>query len=492
MAEQQKNTNINEVWASGGDTGADVGTGKRLLGFVPEKPTSQIMNQVLNLLNEYAKHNNEQGISDWDAVTNYAIGGLAKGSDDRIYRSLSADNVGVDPVGENSSWEIAFVDARNHQGNMSIGGGLSNWNSGMDVIQVNDAGSIVVDDSGAMYLLVNAYLDYLSLWRSFWTNPTPMMVRLKDGSVDVFVSPTSGVNVGIAWQNVMSLSQSELTVNGRNLLSDAVMVEAGGFLQADQTDVKSVDLAGDGMSAIYLSYGTLYELQFGFRNTVASTISESTVGTFDLTPLPNKARWGTNGNSILSLNNQVDSIFIHPVSTPWDSTTADLSNISSSSFTLPNLNHKGFAQTRDGNVIYTVSEATTGLVTFTIDAYTLQSPYDYQNVMVTSTYTKPPLEYPISGVYDVSVSSDGLKLYVLALAQASVSRSLCIMTLAVKSPGDMSSVTIEGESFIDVSVGGVIYPYGTSVSESGNNLIVVGRSTYGLKDFSILRGAGGM
>jgi len=91
------------IWAEGGQK-TDPGNSKYAQGWVVEIPTLQNMNFIQNQITQMMKHINEQGIVQWDNLTNYPIGAIAKGSNNIAYKALNA-NVADDPV-TSANWEI--------------------------------------------------------------------------------------------------------------------------------------------------------------------------------------------------------------------------------------------------------------------------------------------------------------------------------------------------------------------------------------------------
>lgn len=106
-----KPTNVNDVWsASGVRTMPDMS--KIGNGWVVELPPYQTANWIEWKQDQYNAHNNQHGVSVWDAVTEY-IGGVSytKGSNGVVYKCLTTAT-GVDPTNPLNSayWVKAFED----------------------------------------------------------------------------------------------------------------------------------------------------------------------------------------------------------------------------------------------------------------------------------------------------------------------------------------------------------------------------------------------
>jgi len=78
-------------------------------GWTAEVPPFEHFNFIQKFQTQGLAHINEQGIAVWDSVTTYPIGGLAKGSDGNVYKSLlsQSDNDPVSDGGTNwVDWEV--------------------------------------------------------------------------------------------------------------------------------------------------------------------------------------------------------------------------------------------------------------------------------------------------------------------------------------------------------------------------------------------------
>lgn len=84
---------VSTPWGVNGELN-DPGVAKRELGFVDEIPEYPDFNWVINNLGVFAKYLNEQGIGCHDLNTVYWVGGIVKGSDNKLYQSLQNDNAG--------------------------------------------------------------------------------------------------------------------------------------------------------------------------------------------------------------------------------------------------------------------------------------------------------------------------------------------------------------------------------------------------------------
>jgi hypothetical protein len=121
---------VNTVWASSGIS-IDPTPGKIETGWVVEKPPYQWENFMRNRDGNFIKHVNQRGVAEWDSTTEYEIGSLSIASDNNLYQSKTASNVGNDPVGSPINWGIAaFADVfQTPQDNIIIGGefGTNPW-----------------------------------------------------------------------------------------------------------------------------------------------------------------------------------------------------------------------------------------------------------------------------------------------------------------------------------------------------------------------------
>ena len=101
---------LTRVWAAGAP-GANVEDpditvpGKFDAGWEAEIPPFENFNFLQQLFTQGLAHFNEQGIGIYDAVTDYPVNGLTKGSDGNIYKALIVNGISstpVDPVGDTS------------------------------------------------------------------------------------------------------------------------------------------------------------------------------------------------------------------------------------------------------------------------------------------------------------------------------------------------------------------------------------------------------
>jgi len=102
---------VNVVWAEAGDT-TDPGVPKQQLGWIAEIPTFQIFNFELNRQGSFNAHVNEEGTPVWDALTDYPVGGRAKGSTGLIYKSNLTPNIGNDPASDDGTNWVCLEDVQ--------------------------------------------------------------------------------------------------------------------------------------------------------------------------------------------------------------------------------------------------------------------------------------------------------------------------------------------------------------------------------------------
>lgn len=114
MAEINKPSDINKIWASAGDVIAPSDS-KIATGWQVEIPPRQVFNYIDNKQDAAIAHINQHGIPVWDAVTEYqySVSGtksICMGSDGTIYRAKQV-SINQNPVTDVSDtyWEIAFA-----------------------------------------------------------------------------------------------------------------------------------------------------------------------------------------------------------------------------------------------------------------------------------------------------------------------------------------------------------------------------------------------
>lgn len=114
MAEINKPSDINKIWASAGDVLAP-SDGKIATGWSVEIPPRQYFNYIDHKQDQAIAHINQHGIPVWDAVTEYqySVSGtksICMGSDGTIYRAKQV-SINQNPVTDVSDtyWEIAFA-----------------------------------------------------------------------------------------------------------------------------------------------------------------------------------------------------------------------------------------------------------------------------------------------------------------------------------------------------------------------------------------------
>lgn len=114
MAEINKPSDINKIWASAGDVLAPSDS-KISTGWQVEIPPRQFFNYIDNKQDAAIAHINQHGIPVWDNVTEYqySLSGtksICMGSDGTVYRAKQL-NINQNPVTDTSDtyWEIAFA-----------------------------------------------------------------------------------------------------------------------------------------------------------------------------------------------------------------------------------------------------------------------------------------------------------------------------------------------------------------------------------------------
>ena len=114
MAEINKPSDINKIWASAGDVLAPSDS-KIATGWQVEIPARQYFNYIDNKQDQAIAHINQHGIPVWDNTTEYqySVSGtksICMGSDGTVYRAKQV-NINQNPVTDVSDtyWEIAFA-----------------------------------------------------------------------------------------------------------------------------------------------------------------------------------------------------------------------------------------------------------------------------------------------------------------------------------------------------------------------------------------------
>jgi len=111
---------ISDAWASSGSV-TNPGAAKTILGWIAEIPTFQVFNWILNRVDSFLQHVNEQGIVSWDNATTFVEGATVLASDGNNWKlppgagtSLNEDPTLGSPwirevIGENNTWESGQV-----------------------------------------------------------------------------------------------------------------------------------------------------------------------------------------------------------------------------------------------------------------------------------------------------------------------------------------------------------------------------------------------
>jgi len=114
MAEINKPSDINKIWASAGDVLAPSDS-KISTGWAVEIPPRQWFNYIDNKQDQAIAHINQHGIAVWDNTTEYqySVSGtksICMGSDGTIYRAKQV-SINQNPVTDTTDtyWEIAFA-----------------------------------------------------------------------------------------------------------------------------------------------------------------------------------------------------------------------------------------------------------------------------------------------------------------------------------------------------------------------------------------------
>ena len=101
---------VNKVWAASGLTATPTDT-KIASGWLVEKPPVQTFNWLDNRQDTMLAYLNQQGIPEWDAVTEYqAASSFVQGSNGLVYKAKTT-NTNEDPTLDTTEadWEVAFA-----------------------------------------------------------------------------------------------------------------------------------------------------------------------------------------------------------------------------------------------------------------------------------------------------------------------------------------------------------------------------------------------
>jgi len=109
MAQFLKPSNLNNVWASGGDR-IYPGDTKYATGWQVEIPPRQYFNEIDYKQDQMLAHLNQHGIPVWDNETEYqANKSYVQGRDGQLYKAVLT-NIDTDPVGDTTgSWVTPFA-----------------------------------------------------------------------------------------------------------------------------------------------------------------------------------------------------------------------------------------------------------------------------------------------------------------------------------------------------------------------------------------------
>lgn len=171
--------NLSRVWAftapPSNVVDPDVTTpGKWDSGWMVEIPPFEHFNYLQQSFSGGLAHLNQQGVMVWDALTEYDITGLAKGSDGNVYRSLVATNMGNDPISSPTQWELVTI--------------IGRWN----INATYNIGDVVLTTIGEMYRsLVNGNTgNNPTTSPNHWDSAAPVQDSVPVGSMMYHASST--------------------------------------------------------------------------------------------------------------------------------------------------------------------------------------------------------------------------------------------------------------------------------------------------------------
>jgi len=190
---------MSDAWAESGST-TNPGAAKIVLGWIAEIPTFQVFNWLLNRIDTFLQHINEQGVASWDNATLYVEGAKVLASDNANYKlpigagtSLNEDPTAGAPwikevIGEANDWEAGQViteDTVAFAASQALDFGVNQNNiitltADMTLTAFNNA------KAGGVYV-VRLKQDATSGWAVTW----PANVRWTAGIVPILSSTTN-------------------------------------------------------------------------------------------------------------------------------------------------------------------------------------------------------------------------------------------------------------------------------------------------------------
>ena len=168
---------MTRVWAEGAPVGniedPDVTSpGKFDAGWLAEIPPFENFNFLQKLFTQSAAYLNEQGIGVYDAITDYPVGCIAKGSDGNLYTTLVINGPAtsvVDPVGDTTAtWkptallEQLLVSTLTHNMGSDADYTLNVSENYKAILEITDTGvlltgtvNIIVNTIGRLFYAIN-------------------------------------------------------------------------------------------------------------------------------------------------------------------------------------------------------------------------------------------------------------------------------------------------------------------------------------------------
>lgn len=203
--------NMTRVWAAGAPVGniedPDVtSAGKFDDGWLAEIPPFENFNFLQKLFTQSAAYLNEQGIGVYDAITDYPIGGVTKGSDGNLYTALVVNGPATtikDPVGDTTGkWkptallEQLLTSTLTHDMGSDADYTLS--------VAENYKGRIIITDTGIL----------LTVTRNIIVADTERTIFVKNGTLqDLTFKTSTGTGV-----TILSGEQGFLLSDGTNVI----------------------------------------------------------------------------------------------------------------------------------------------------------------------------------------------------------------------------------------------------------------------------------
>lgn len=229
MAAINKPSDINKVWADGGDkvSPSDV---KINLGWEVEVPPRQYFNWLDGKQDQAIAHINQHGIPVWDAVTEYqANKSYVQGSNGTVYLAVQT-HTNQDPTTDvnNTYWKEAFARAQDT---------IQDWSSTINYT----ASDYVIGSNGLIYFALQASGPSTTA-RNPVSEPTYWQQYASHGIIKFDTAGVTNWTVPLAMQ--LGIIKPKVTVVGGGGSSSRAAASSGGGGGGGGAAIKVVDLSG--------------------------------------------------------------------------------------------------------------------------------------------------------------------------------------------------------------------------------------------------------